>query len=60
MKKKFDAVAMKQEIQKGQRERLKGLLPAEESRLIQSEIMKDEELKRFWNSAKRTVASKRS
>lgn len=60
MKKKFDAVAMKHEIQERQRRRLKGLSPAEESRLIHDEIMKGDELARFLKNSKRTAGSKRS
>lgn len=60
MKKKFDAVAMKHEIQERQLKQLKGLSPTEESRFIQAEILKNDDLARFWKIAKRTAASKRS
>lgn len=57
-KKTFDAVAMKHKIQERQRKRLKGLSPAEESRLIQTEIQKDADLARIWERARRTPVSK--
>lgn len=60
MKKKFDAVAMKHVIQERQLKRLKGLSPTEESQLIQAEILKDDDLARFWKIAKRTAVSRRS
>lgn len=41
---------MKHEIQDRQRERLRGLFPAEESRLMREEMMKDDKLARFLNS----------
>lgn len=53
-KKVFDCVAMKHAIQERQRRRLKGLSPTEESRLIQTEILKDPALARFWKAARRT------
>lgn len=60
MRKKFDAIEMKHEIQERQRKRLSGLSPAEESRLIHEEIMKEDDLARFLKFSKRTAASKRS
>lgn len=59
-KKTFDCVEMKHEIQERQRKRLKGLSPIEESRLIQTEILKDPALARLWKAARRTGASKGS
>ena len=59
-KKTFDCVAMKHQIQDRQRRRLKGLSPAEESRLIQTEILKDSVLARLWGNARRTGISKSS
>lgn len=60
MKKKFDAVEMKHVIQERQLKRLKGLSPTQESQLIQAEILKDDDLARFWKIAKRTAASRKS
>lgn len=60
MKKKFDAVEMKHVIQEHQLKRLKGLSPTQESQLIQAEILKDDDLARFWKIAKRTAASRKS
>lgn len=54
-KKTFDCVAMKHEIQVRQRKRLKGLSPAEESRFIQTEILKDADLARIWETVPRTA-----
>lgn len=51
---------MKHEIQERQRERLRGLSPAEESRLMREEMMKGDKLARFLKFAKRTAYSKRS
>ncbi len=59
-KKTFDCVAMKHEIQERQRKRLKGLSPTAESRLIQSELLKDADLSKFWKIAQRTATSKGS
>ncbi|MGB3942068.1 MAG: hypothetical protein WBK96_11305 [Candidatus Manganitrophaceae bacterium] len=60
MKKKFDAVEMKHVIQERQLKKLKGLSPTQESQFIQAEILKDDDLARFWKIAKRTAASRRS
>ncbi len=59
-KKAFDCVAMKHEIQERQRRRLKGLSPAEESHLIQTEILRDSALARLWETARRAGVSKGS
>ena len=59
-KKRFNCVTMKHEIQEGQRKRLKGLSPVEESRLIQTEIHKDAALARLWKTARRTAVSRGS
>ena len=59
-KKAFDCVAMKHEIQERQRKILKGLSPAEESRLVQAEILKDVALARLWKAARRTALPKGS
>jgi len=45
---------MKHKIQQRQRRRLKGMPPAEESRIIQKEISKHPELARLWKTAPRS------
>lgn len=57
MKKVFDCVAMKHEIQARQRGWLKGLSAVEESRVIETEILKDVGLARIWKTAKRAASS---
>jgi hypothetical protein len=52
MKKAFDCVAMKHQIQARQMLRLEGLSPIEESRLIQAVISKDPVLSAFCLASK--------
>jgi hypothetical protein len=53
MKKTFDCVEMKHQIQAEQLKRLKGLTNAEQIQLMRREILKDPILARIWKQSKR-------
>ena len=53
MKKKFDCVKMKHDIQAEQLKRLKGLTHAEQIELMHREILRDPVLARIWQQSKR-------